>query len=441
MEAYGKLPLLFIANKGQTDSSVLYYANVSGGKAYFTSDSIVLDLMRREASSAEDVVAVPDQTEAYQRLVMRLNFQGANGNPQVTAREMAEGKVNYLVGNDSSKWITDISTYQEIVYQDIYPNIDLRLCGREGMLTYDFIVHPGGNVDDIRLALEGIDSLDISGRDLVLNTAFGALKQQRLSIYQGEGTSRKDIEGNFKLLGEDSYGFMVAAYNRNSDLVIDPGLAYSTYVGSMTSDQAHDIAVDAAGNAYICGNTGGGSFPTTAGAYQTVYGGGVNDAFVTKMNSTGTALVYSTYLGGGSNDVGWAITVDTAGNAYVAGGTATPAGAAFPTTVGAFQTTYGGGVWDGFITKLNPAGSAPVYSTLLGGSGDDYCDAIALDAAGNAYVAGPTSSNDFPTQEAPFSRHSAETMMALLPSSTPPTKPHWSTPPTWVGQAMTLAMQ
>jgi hypothetical protein len=339
MEAYGKLPLLFIANKGQTDSSVLYYANVSGGKAYFTSDSIVLDLMRREASSAEDVVAVPDQTEAYQRLVMRLNFQGANGNPQVTAREMAEGKVNYLVGNDSSKWITDISTYQEIVYQDIYPNIDLRLCGREGMLTYDFIVHPGGNVDDIRLALEGIDSLDISGRDLVLNTAFGALKQQRLSIYQGEGTSRKDIEGNFKLLGEDSYGFMVAAYNRNSDLVIDPGLAYSTYVGSMTSDQAHDIAVDAAGNAYICGNTGGGSFPTTAGAYQTVYGGGVNDAFVTKMNSTGTALVYSTYLGGGSNDVGWAITVDTAGNAYVAGGTATPAGAAFPTTVGAFQTT------------------------------------------------------------------------------------------------------
>jgi hypothetical protein len=392
MQDYGNLPLLFIANNGQVDSSVLYYANVAGGRAYITSDSIVLDLTRRDTSNTPAMVAAPDseaQQEAYQRLVMRLNFQGANGNPEVICRDMAQGKVNYLMGNDPSKWLTDIPTYQEIVYQDVYPNIDLRLCGREGMLTYDFIVHPRGNVNDIRLALEGIDSLELSGRDLVLNTAFGELRQERLSIYQGDGAGRTDIEGNFRLLGDNSYGFAVAAYDSNNDLVIDPSLIYSTYLGGAGDDRGTGIAVDAAGSAYVTGYTSSNPFPTTLGAFQTGYAGGALDAFVTKLNPTGSALVYSTYLGGSGTDYAYSIAVDATGNAYIGGYTnngVTP----FPTTFGAYQTIFGGS-YDVFVTKLNAAGNGLVYSTFLGGTGDDRSgNGIAVDAAGNAYVCGFT---------------------------------------------------
>jgi hypothetical protein len=405
IQAYGNLPLFFTANNGQVDSSVLYYAHVADGKVYLTPGSIVLDLARREANNSPDVIAAAEgqeQAADYQRLVIRLNFEGANTNPEVIATEKTASRVNYLIGNDQSKWLTDIPTYEEVVYSNVYRNIDLRLYGKEGLLTYDFIVHPGGNVDNIRLALEGIDGLDVNGRDLVLRTAFGELKQQRLSIYQGEKACRKEIEGNFKLLSETGYGFTVAAYNRNADLVIDPGLAYSTYLGGAGDELGQYIAVDTAGCAYVTGNTASNPFPTTAGAYQTAYGGGVNDAFVTKLNPTGTALVYSTYLGGGSNDVGLAIAVDTAGYAYVAGETATPAGAAFPITGGAYQTTFGGGVWDAFVAKLNTTGSNLVYSTFLGGVGDDYGYGIAVDAAGNAYVACPTDSNNFPTTPGAF---------------------------------------
>ena len=147
------------------------------------------------------------------------------------------------------------------------------------------------------------------------------------------------------------------------------------------------------------GHTHSTDFPTTTGAFQTTYGGGNGDAFVTKLNPTGTALVYSTYLGGTGNDYGYGIAVDTAGNAYVTGYTASTD---FPTTPGAFQTTYGGGNDDAFVTKLNPTGTALVYSTYLGGTDSDIGNGIAVDTAGNAYVTGYTASTDFPTTPGAF---------------------------------------
>src|SRR5204862_384833 len=176
-------------------------------------------------------------------------------------------------------------------------------------------------------------------------------------------------------------------------------LVYSTYLGGSSSDAGYGIAVDAAGNAYVTGGTGSTDFPTTIGAFQTTKGGGFRDAFVTKLNPTGSALVYSTYLGGSGDDYGEGIKLDTPGNAYVTGGTGSTD---FPTTAGAIQTTFGGGGGfgcggDAFVTKLNPTGSALVYSTYLGGSGNDYGYGIAVDTLGNAYVTGVTFSTDFPT--------------------------------------------
>ncbi len=173
------------------------------------------------------------------------------------------------------------------------------------------------------------------------------------------------------------------------------GLVYSTYLGG-SQGRATAIAVDATGSAYVTGITNSTSFPTTSGAFQTTYGGGGNDGFVTKLNLLGTALVYSTYLGGNGDEVSAGIAVDAGGNAYVTGDTLS---SNFPTTLGAFQTVRKG-ISDVFVTKLNPTGTGLVYSTLLGGSGGEDGLAIAVDAAGNAYITGDTNSTDFPTASA-----------------------------------------
>ncbi len=176
-------------------------------------------------------------------------------------------------------------------------------------------------------------------------------------------------------------------------------LVYSTYLGGTGYDFSAGIAVDTAGNAYVTGYTSSTDFPTTAGAYQTSYGGGDYDAFVTKLNPTGTALVYSTYLGGTGFDQGTGIAVDTTGNVYVTGITGSTN---FPTTPGAFQSTYAGGSYDAFVTKLNPTGTALVYSTYLGGTSVDEGTGIAVDTAGNTFVTGYTGSTDFPTTAGAF---------------------------------------
>jgi hypothetical protein len=238
--------------------------------------------------------------------------------------------------------------------------------------------------------------------DLVLQTTVGPIRQRKPVIYQEVDGVRKDIPGGYVLKGEHQVGFKLAAYDASQALVIDPVLSYSTYLGGSGEDRDPAIAVDAAGNAYVTGHTESTDFPTTAGAFQTTFGGGPfngGDAFVTKLNATGSALVYSTYLGGSGGDSGRGIAVDTAGNAYVTGYTASTN---FPTTAGAFQTTRGGFLMDAFVTKLNPTGSALVYSTLLGGSDLDSGEGIVVDAAGNAYVAGGTSSTDFPTTAGAF---------------------------------------
>src|SRR5213078_94557 len=180
--------------------------------------------------------------------------------------------------------------------------------------------------------------------------------------------------------------------------VIDPILFYSTFLGGRGDDTGLRVAVDAAGNAYVTGLTGSSNFPTTPGAYQTTFAG-VEDAFVTKLDPTGSALVYSTFLGGGGFDEGTAIGVDAARNAHVTGLTGS---SNFPTTPGAFQTTFAGGSFDAFVTKLNFTGSALVYSTFFGGSGFDRGVGLAVDAAGNAYVTGLTDSSNLPTTAEAF---------------------------------------
>jgi hypothetical protein len=276
----------------------------------------------------------------------------------------------------------------------VYSGITLAYYGGAGGLEYDFIVFPGADASAIALKFDGASGVDLSPQgDLVVHTAAGDLVQHAPVLYQDLGGIRQPVAGRFTL-NSGLVGFEVSAYDRSRPLVIDPlVLGYSTYLGGTADDVGEAVTVDGKGSAYVTGITGSTNFPTTPGVFDTGYNGN-NDAFVARLNTSGNALVFGTYLGGTSGyDFGQGIAVDGAGSAYLTGVTSATD---FPTTPGAFQTLSGGGS-DAFVAKLSANGSVLAYGTYLGGSMNESGDGIGVDSAGNAYVAGNTHSDNFPT--------------------------------------------
>ena len=311
-------------------------------------------------------------------------------------QEELESKFNYFIGRDPNQWRTGVKQYARVKMEDVYPGIDMVYYGDQRKLEYDFFVKPGANPNAIRLKFGGMEIIHVDSRgSLILKTKSGELTFKVPAVYQDEKTK---VQGKFVKISRDEAGFEVPNYDRSKPLVIDPTLAYSTYLGGSGDEAGIDIVVDALGNAYVTGTTDSPNFPATGGAFQTAFGGGTSNAFVTKLNPTGSAVVYSTYLGGNAEDAGFSLAIDGAGNAYVTGLTDSPN---FPITGGAYQTAFGGGASDAFVAKLNPTGSALVYSTYLGGSGDDQGNGIAVDGGGNAYVTG-ISTGLFPTTGGAF---------------------------------------
>jgi len=387
LERYGELPLAFVPNMGQADAKVRLSAQGAGFSFAF---------LRGEALFA----FTKTTKEKTQGAAIALRFLGARPDVEPQGRRPRPGRVNYLLGNDPAKWQTNLPTYGEVVYRSVWPGIDVRFRGAEGQLKYEFLLRPGAEVRDIRLAYRGAERLSLDRRgNLLIETPLGSLTDTRPFAYQQRGGKRVPVSSRYLLPQGERYGIAVGAYDRGRPLVIDPGLLYSTYLGGPGSEGGQGIAVDGAGNAYLTGSTNSTNFPTTPGAFDTTANGN-GDAFVTKLNPTGSApLVYSTYLGGSGLDQGFGIAVDAAGNAYVTGQTSSTN---FPTTPGAFDTTHNGFA-DAFVTKLNPTGSAPlVYSTYLGsGAGDDRGFGIAVDGGGNAYVTG-VAFPGFPTTPGAF---------------------------------------
>lgn len=334
-------------------------------------------------------------------------FAGANRAVRPEGAEPLGGKANYLIGRDAAQWRTGVALYGRAVYRGLYPGVDLVFYGHEGALEYDVVVRPGGRPDDVAFDLTGVDRVRRNADgSLALETAKGEVTWKKPEVYQTIGGARRTVAGAFRVHGR-RVSFAIGAYDRTRELVIDPTLAYVSYLGGGENDAARGIAVDPLGNYYITGFTFSGNLPTSGSSVQSANHGGSaysdlgGDAFVAKFSPSG-ALVYVTYLGGSNDEVGAAIAADASGNAYVTGYTASTN---FPVTTGAYQTQYGGGTTvnqvavvsgDAFVAKLNPAGSALIYSTYLGGNKDDLGAAIAVDAAGNAYVGGATTSTNFP---------------------------------------------
>ena len=405
VENYGKLPLAFEANQGQTDSRVDFLSRGSGYTLFLTPTEAVLSLSSPQssqraqrkstnffsASSAPSAVNDPN----LQSAVVRMKLVGANPSPQVSGLEGLPGKSNYFLGNDPDKWRTNVPHYAKVQYEDVYPGVDLVYYGNQRQLEYDLVVGPGADPDAITLSFEGVERLRIDAQgDLLLETPDGEIRQHKPLVYQEVDGVRRQIAGFYVLHGGHQVGFEVAAYDAGQPLIIDPMLVYSTYLGGNSFDSGRSIAVGGSGNAYVTGQTFSTNFPT-ASPIQASNAGGASDTFVTKLNAAGSALVYSTYLGGTALDTARWIAVDSSGNAYVTGRTDSTD---FP-TASPIQATSGGGSSDAFVAKLNPAGSALVYSTYLGGGSFDTSNDIAVDSSGNAYVIGETDSTDFPTAD------------------------------------------
>jgi beta-propeller repeat-containing protein len=409
-ETYGKLPLHFEANRGQTHEDVRFLARGAGYSLFLTPTGAALTLTKPESPARRPAAhGTSEPRVPATGTVLRMTFAGANPDPRVTGLGELPGKANYFIGNDPAKWRTNVPTYAKVRYTDLYPRIDLLYYGNQRQLEYDLVVRPGADPTRIVLDIQGAERLEVDKQgDLVLQTSVGPIRLRKPVTYQEIDGSRREIAGGYVRKGKHQVGFKLAAYDASQALVIDPVLSYSTYLGGSGDDGGSGIVVDTAGNAYVTGATSSIDFPTTAGTFQTTKGGGDNlhsNAFVTKFDPTGSALVYSTYLGGSDPkgaDSGRGIAVDADGNAYVTGATNS---IDFPTTAGVFQPTKFGGDNrhdNAFVTKLNPSGSALVYSTYLGGDFIDRGTGIALDAAGNVYVTGGTMSMYFPTTPGAF---------------------------------------
>lgn len=410
---YGRLPLYFIANRGQVDQRVKYYLQGRGHTTFFTKDEVVLTLLRsaqapsgtNPGKAKSGAVYRKPKTENRKPSVVRIKPVGLQAAVKITALEKTGHRVNYFLGNDPKKWRTDIPTYRAVVYENAYTGIDLKFYGKGELLEYDVVVKPGADPGQVRFAFQGVKEMQLTpAGDLALVLPDGGrLVQKKPVVYQEVAGRRLPVDGKFRLSrGEAalSCGFTVAAYDPKLPLVIDPGLVYSTYLGAPGDVFGNTIAVDSSGSAYVAGSTTSPEFPTTGGAYQeTAHYPGYGCSFITKLSPAGNSLVYSTYLGGNIEELCYTtiygIAVDAYGAAYVTGATT---GYYFPIVDG-YQKTKGLSD-DAFFTKLNPTGSALLYSTYLGGRGGDFGRAISVDVNGAAYIAGYTESDDFPTQNA-----------------------------------------
>ncbi len=314
-----------------------------------------------------------------------------------TAENLLPSATNYL--SDDGALADPLPNYGRVRYSRLYPGIDLTWHSRGGALEYEFSVAPEADPARIRLRIEGArrSYLDAAG-DLILETSGGRLRQRRPVAFQERDGRREVVAVGYSLRG-GTLGFRLGQYDREQPLIIDPELSFSSYLGGSGFDAAYGVAVDSSGNIYITGETASADFPAPAGSSQPVRYN--RDVFVTKLSPDGRSVLYTTILSGRGNDAGRAIAVDSSGSAYITGSVGD---AGFPVTSGALKTSYGGS-GDAFIARLDPSGRL-VYSTYLGGGGADVGTGIAIDSTGNAYVTGYTSSLAFPaTPGAPQSAH------------------------------------
>jgi hypothetical protein len=413
LDSYGKLPLSFEVNHGQTDSRVKFLSRTRGYTLFLTGDEAVFALNGKNTKPNNAKITGADHSLAAGMAgpevgdVLRMKLRNANATAKVTGVRALPGMTNYFIGKDPKKWRTNVPRYEKVKYEGIYSGIDLVYYGNQRQLEYDFIVAPGANPGRIAFDVRGAKRIrrDNDG-DLILDTGEGEIRWHKPVVYQEQDGARQLVVANYSITNQNQVGFELAQYDPGRPLYIDP-VIYSTYLGARSffsdgtdyfGEYGVGVAIDSSGSAYVTGYIVYTIFPSG-------YCGRPRNCpsfitpFVAKFNATGSALLYYDVFG--SFDVAnygnaSAIAVDGAGNAYVTGSAST----GFPTTTGALQTTCTTSC--AFVTEIDSTGSAFVYSTYLGGSAPNWGGlGIALDGAGNAYVTGYAGAG-FPTTPGAF---------------------------------------
>ncbi len=449
--------LQFIENKGQWDPQIKFKGDMAGG-AFVLQSTGYRVLMHNNADvnalgrsmhapkapvlsqqpgeegvvKQDTVRSLPDEPNnsgvTLRSHIYEMRFLNGNPNPRIIPDKALPTYSNYFIGNDSTRWATHCKTYQAVTYKDVYPNIDVRYYTAGGILKYDFIIHPGGNPDNIAMYFDGAESLKIRDGALIVKTSVDEVKEMPPYTYQLVDDKRTEISCSYVLKGNIVRFRLEGVYSRTATLVIDPSLVFSTFTGSTADNWGYTATYDGKGNFYAGGivfNATGSRFPVSNGAFQTVYAGGSSgtgerngfDMAIIKFNASGTNREYATYLGGSGNEQPHSMVVDAAGNLIIAGrSTSTD----YP-TAGALQK-YGsltGSSWHIVVSKLNATGSAMIGSVRIGGRGmdgvninhkyqmtaaesinrnygDDARSEVIVDNAGNIYFASCTQSTDFP---------------------------------------------
>ena len=439
-DSFARLPLCFEVNQGQAPSNARF---VSAGSAF------------KLLFSPTEWELAARQQNSNQGGSLRMHLVNANPRAEMHGVNPLPTRANYLTGNDRSRWHTNIPTFARVVSERIYPGVDMVYYGNQRQLEYDFVVAPGADPASIRLRFSGTQNIAIDAAgNLTLQTHDTEVRHNKPVAYQELDGARHEVPVAFSLLADGTTSFNIGDYDRSSELVIDPVLVFSTYLGGSEADLGRGIFVDSGGNAYVLGDSRSsdfthgsadnadifiGKFTADGGAFgYTFFGGskdeiasglaadadgntyisgstqsdnlasehsinpalsGLSDAFVIKLNPTSGLFFYSTLVGGAGDETGISIAIDGAGNAYISGKTTSTD---FP-TANAIQPSYGGGDSDAFVSKIAPDGASLVYSTYFGGGDTENLvdrSGIAVDSAGNAYVTGDTRSGDLPLSNA-----------------------------------------
>ncbi|MGA8271225.1 MAG: choice-of-anchor D domain-containing protein [Candidatus Sulfotelmatobacter sp.] len=387
--------MTFEANHGQTNPQVKFLSRGKGYTAFLTANGIVLSLHADQPFPAQASSSVTASSKSGQAANTKLQFKlvGATANPAVVGEELQPGRVNYFIGNDSTKWQRNVPTYGRVRYKNVYPGIDLLYYGNHQQLEYDFAISAGADPGQIQFEIGGANQIELdTAGNLVLQTNSGELHFQTPAIYQESQGQRVPLPGAYVMNDATHIAFHVAQYDSSKPLVIDPVLVYSTYLGGSGDDQPEGIAVDSTGSAYVTGYTDSTDFPL---ANPGSVPAGSTHVFIAKLDATGSNLVYADYLGGNGYDYGFALVLGSSNEVYLTGSTTS---SNFP-TVNPYQGTYPGS-YNVFLTKVSADGSSLLYSTYLGGSGSDQPASIALDSSNDMFVAGTTTSTNFPTANA-----------------------------------------
>ena len=420
--------VFFIENLKQWESHIQFRADLGhGGRLYLEKSGFTYAFC--DVGDFHDRLMFNPDPENQEVVLdchsFKMNFLGANPNPQMQPEERQVHYNNYFIGNNPDKWAGNVGLYQKVRYENLYPGIDLQLYGGEMSVKYDLILAPGTDPDQIEFGYEGLSEIMVIEGELHLVTSINRLVDSKPIAWQLENGEKIPVNCNYRLLG-DKLGFdFPDGYRPDLPLIIDPTLIFSTFSGSTADNFGFTATYDTAGFLYMGGIAFGNGYPTTTGAYNEFFNGGGTgggfsaiDVSITKFNKTGTGLVYSTYLGGSENETPHSMITTEDGRLVIYGRTFSTN---FPTSNTAYDRTHNGAC-DIYVTILNQAGSGIYASTLIGGTGEDglnmttaymqssvkynYGDdargEVMLDDLNNVYIASCTKSNNFPIQGATF---------------------------------------